>query len=62
MIENNCDEIRVSKQCPNCGWRILDKVTATTGIIELKCPRCGKVVMINLSFRRARTAHYQTRV
>ena len=33
-------ELRVSKRCPKCDWRILDKVTPTTGIIQMKCPRC----------------------
>ena len=46
-------EVRVSKRCPNCGWRVLDKVTPTTGIIEIKCSHCGKPVKIDLSFRRA---------
>lgn len=45
------NEVRVSKRCPNCGWRVLDKITPTTGIIELKCSRCGKSVKIDLSFR-----------
>jgi len=36
-------------KCSICGWRLLDRVTATTGIIELKCPRCGKIVKIDLS-------------
>ena len=39
-------------KCPACEWRILDKVTPTTGIIEMKCPRCGKVVVVDLSLRK----------
>ncbi len=46
-------ELRVSKKCPNCGWRVLDKITPATGIVELKCPRCGLPVKINLSCRTA---------
>ncbi len=46
-------EIRVSKRCPNCDWRVLDKVTPTTGVIEMKCPRCGKMIEIDLSLRRS---------
>ena len=45
--------LRVSKKCPNCGWRVLDKITPTTGVIELKCPKCGKPVKIDLSYRRS---------
>ena len=38
-------------KCSICGWRLLDRITATTGIIELKCPRCGKIIKIDLSAR-----------
>ena len=41
----------MSKKCPNCGWRVLDKITPTVGIIELKCPKCGRPVTIDLSCR-----------
>lgn len=44
-------EIRIAKRCPNCNWRILDKVTPTAGVIEMKCPRCKTVVQIDLSLR-----------
>lgn len=44
--------VRVMVKCPTCDWRILDKVTPTTGVIEMKCPRCGKIVMVDLSLRR----------
>lgn len=43
--------IRVSKRCPECGWRVLEKVTPTTGCIQIKCPRCKKEVKIDLSLR-----------
>lgn len=45
--------VKVVKRCPNCDWRILDKVTPTTGVIELKCPNCRKVVEVDLSYRTA---------
>ena len=54
MYERNTG-LRVSKKCPNCGWRVLDKVTPTTGVIELKCPKCAKLVMVDLSYRREQT-------
>ena len=41
--------VGVIVKCPSCEWRILDKVTPTSGIIEMKCPRCGKVVVVDLS-------------
>ena len=51
MTDEENEEYRVSKKCPSCGWRILDRVTPSSGIIELKCPKCGKYVRLNLSFR-----------
>ena len=45
-------KIRVTKRCPVCNWRVMDKVTPTTGIIEMKCPNCKKVIEIDLSFRK----------
>lgn len=44
--------LRIVKRCPKCDWRIFDKVTPTTGIIEMKCPNCGRVIKVDLSFRR----------
>ena len=41
------NELRVSKRCPKCDWRILDKVTPTTGVIQMKCPRCKTEVKID---------------
>ena len=37
-MKPNSYEIKVVKRCPKCDWRIFDKVTPTSGIIELKCP------------------------
>mgnify|MGYP000000625809 FL=1 len=61
-MKTNQYEIRVVKRCPKCDWRIFDKVTPTSGIIELKCPNCRKVVEIDLSYRtpsRRRAAYYR---
>ena len=40
-------EQKIIVRCKNCGWRIFDKVTMTTGVIELKCPNCHRVVDAN---------------
>ena len=45
------EEIRVIKRCPNCNQRLFDKLTAATGSVEIKCPRCGAVVTFNLEYR-----------
>lgn len=39
-------------RCPNCEWRIFDEITPTTGIIEVKCPNCRKVVSVDLTLKR----------
>lgn len=44
--------IPIIVRCPKCGWRIMDKKTATSGVIETKCPNCHKVVTLDLSLRR----------
>ena len=45
----------------NCGWRIFDKVTMTTGVIELKCPNCHRVVEVDLSLRKGTVKYRLTR-
>ena len=50
---SNAATVRISKYCPVCGWRLVDKVTPTSGIIEIKCPRCTNIVKINLAYRNA---------
>lgn len=47
------DKLKVIVKCPRCDWRIFDKVTPTSGVIEVKCPNCHKVVAVDLSLRRA---------
>lgn len=48
---NNLEQ-KIIVRCKHCGWRIFDKVTMTTGVIELKCPNCHRVVEVDLSLRR----------
>lgn len=44
--------IKVVKRCPICDTRLFDKTSPTTGTIEIKCPQCKQIVIINLAFRR----------
>lgn len=46
------EQMKVIVKCPNCGWRMLDKVTPASGCISIKCQRCRQVVSIDLSLRR----------
>ena len=40
--------VNIAVRCPECGWRVMD----TTGKIEIKCPRCHKIVEVDLALRR----------
>lgn len=44
--------MRIAVRCPKCKQRLFDKTSATTGFIEVKCPRCDKITTVNLSLRR----------
>ena len=44
--------INVAVRCPKCNWRVMDKISPTTGKIEIKCPRCHRVVEVDLALRR----------
>lgn len=44
--------INIAVRCPECKWRVMDKVSPTTGKIEIKCPHCHKIVAVDLALRR----------
>ena len=44
--------INVAVRCPKRNWRVMDKISPTTGKIEIKCPRCHRVVEVDLALRR----------
>ncbi len=44
--------INVAVRCPECNWRVMDKVSPTSGKIEIKCPHCHKIVEVDLALRR----------
>ena len=46
------ESINVADRCPECNWRVMDKVSPTTGKIEIKCPHCHKIVEVDLALRR----------
>ena len=43
--------IRVVKKCKRCNFRLLDKLSMGSCIIEIKCPRCGEMNKVNLAYR-----------
>ena len=48
------ENIRVSVKCPNCQHRVFDKMGVSSGILEMKCPRCRQIIKIDLSLRKRR--------
>ncbi len=58
MADRN-NTMKVIVKCPRCNWRVLDKVTPTTGVIELKCPQCRNVVSVDLSLRKKTGAKFR---
>lgn len=44
--------VNIAVRCPECKWRVMDKVSPTTGRIEIKCPHCHKIVEVDLALRR----------
>ena len=38
--------INIAVRCPECKWRVMDKVSPTTGKIEIKCPHCHKTLQV----------------
>ena len=45
---------RVAVRCNQCMRIIGYKIAAGTGRIQIKCPKCGKEMIVDLSFRRAK--------
>ena len=39
------EHINIAVRCPQCSWRVMDKVM-------IKCPRCHRVVEVDLALRR----------
>lgn len=46
-------------KCPQCGKRVIDKLSPSEGTIRLKCPHCHQIVSINLSFRKNGKIQYR---
>lgn len=45
---------QIAIRCSQCKRIIAYKIAAGTGRIQIKCPKCGKEMVIDLSLRRAR--------
>ncbi|CAK7087462.1 MAG: hypothetical protein ENTB_04227 [Enterocloster aldenensis] len=47
--------VEVVKRCPVCGRKLYMKLGDCSGMIAIKCQKCGTTVNINLALRK--TAH-----
>ena len=53
-MEETKDTIKVAVRCKECSHLIAYKMSAATGIIEVKCRKCGTVSQINLALRKSK--------
>jgi len=53
-LNPNEKPMRVEVRCKDCGRLICYKMSATSGFVEFKCTKCGKIALVNLSLRKAR--------
>lgn len=52
--ESNVTSTQVAVRCTNCKRIVGYKIAAGTGRIQIKCPKCGTEMIIDLSMRRAK--------
>ena len=51
---NDQPNISVAVRCNQCMRIIAYKIAAGTGRIQIKCPKCGKEMIVDLSLRRSK--------
>lgn len=51
---NDQVDTQIAVRCNQCMRIIGYKIAAGTGRIQIKCPKCGKEMIIDLSLRRAK--------
>ena len=53
-IVNDQPATQVAVRCNQCMRIIGYKIAAGTGRIQIKCPKCGKEMIVDLSLRRTK--------
>ncbi len=51
---NDQPNMSIAVRCKQCMRIIAYKITAGTGRIQIKCPKCGKEMVVDLSMRRTK--------
>lgn len=52
------DPIKVAIRCNDCKRIVAYKLCKGSGLLQLKCPKCGCEIQIDLSLRRAKYPIY----
>ena len=45
--------VEVARRCPMCGRKLYMKLGDCSGMIAIKCQKCGRTVNMNLALRKA---------
>ena len=53
MQSKDGEAIQVAVRCNQCQRIVAYKISACSGHIQIKCPKCGKEMLVDLSLRRA---------
>lgn len=59
---NNCPVIPIAVRCDRCMRIVGYKIVAGTGRIQIKCPKCGQIMIVDLSMRKAKQQVFYRRV
>ena len=51
--ESNMSPTKIAVRCNQCKRVVGYKIAAGTGRIQIKCPKCGTEMVIDLSMRRS---------
>lgn len=61
MQEKESENIRVAVRCNQCQRIVAYKTSTCSGCIQIKCPKCGTEMVIDLSFRKAKNRLFYRR-
>ena len=49
MVAKEDKSIRVEVRCKTCGRLLFYKMGEASGVLEIKCSKCGKIAVVDLS-------------
>lgn len=47
-------DVQIAIRCNKCKRIVAYKIVAGTGCIQIKCPKCGNEMVVDLSLRKAK--------